>query len=91
MKMDIITMEDLRQFKTDFLEEMKGIIGQKKESQNKQWLRSSEVRKMLNISPGTLQTLRINGTLPFRKIGGSMFYCKSEIDQIMEGGQNAKL
>lgn len=91
MKMDIITMEDLRQFKTDFLEEMKGIIGQKKESQNKQWLRSSEVRKMLNISPGTLQNLRINGTLPFRKIGGSMFYNKSEIDQIMEGGQNAKL
>lgn len=91
MKMDIITMEDLQQFKTDFLEEMKGIIGQKKESQNKQWLRSSEVRKMLNISPGTLQNLRINGTLPFRKIGGSMFYSKSEIDQIMEGGQNAKL
>ncbi len=91
MKMDIITMEDLQQFKTDFLEEMKGIIGQKKESQNKQWLRSSEVRKMLNISPGTLQNLRVNGTLPFRKIGGSMFYSKSEIDQIMEGGQNAKL
>ncbi|WP_316805376.1 helix-turn-helix domain-containing protein [Pedobacter nototheniae] len=84
-------MEDLQQFKTDFLEEMKGIIGQKKESQNKQWLRSSEVRKMLNISPGTLQNLRVNGTLPFRKIGGSMFYSKSEIDQIMEGGQNAKL
>lgn len=91
MKMDIITMEDLQQFKKDFLEEMKGIVGQKKENQNKQWLRSSEVRKMLNISPGTLQNLRINGTLPFRKIGGSMFYSKSEIDQIMEGGQNAKL
>ena len=85
MKMDIITMEDLRQFKTEFLQEMKGIIGQNKESQNKHWLRSSEVRKMLKISPGTLQNLRISGTLPFRKIGGSMYYSKSEIDKIMDG------
>lgn len=91
MKMDIITMEDLQQFKEDFLQEMKGIIGQGKESQDKRWLRSSEVRKMLNISPGTLQNLRINGTLPFRKIGGSMFYSKSVIDQIMEGELHEKI
>jgi hypothetical protein len=85
MKMDIITMEDLQQFKTEFLQEMKGIIGQNNESQNKEWLRSTEVRKMLKISPGTLQNLRINGTLPFRKIGGSMYYSKTEIEKIMKG------
>lgn len=85
MKMDIITMEDLQQFKTDFLQEMKGIISQNNESQHKEWLRSSEVRKMLKISAGTLQNLRISGTLPFRKIGGSMYYDKSVIEKIMEG------
>ncbi|MBB5620891.1 hypothetical protein HDE69_001944 [Pedobacter cryoconitis] len=85
MKLDIVTMDDLQQFKTDFLQQMKDIIGQDKETQTKQWLRSSEVRKMLKISPGTLQNLRINGTLPFRKIGGIMYYSKSEMDKIMEG------
>lgn len=85
MKLDIVTMDDLQQFKMDFLQQMKDIIGKNKESQNKQWLRSSEVRKMLKISPGTLQNLRINGTLPFRKIGGIMYYSKSEMDKIMEG------
>jgi hypothetical protein len=83
--MDIITMEDLRQFKTELLQEMKGIIGQNNENQNKEWLRSTEVRKMLKISAGTLQNLRINGTLPFRKIGGSMYYSKTEIEKIMKG------
>ena len=85
MKLDIVTMDDLQQFKTDFLQEMKGIIGQNNESQSKQWLRSSEVREMLKISPGTLQNLRINGTLPFRKVGGIMYYSKSEMDKIIEG------
>ena len=73
MKMDIITMEDLRQFKIELLQEMKGIIGQGTENQqNGEWLRSAQVRKMLNITAGTLQNLRINGTLPYRKDGGTM-------------------
>ncbi|MBB5638920.1 hypothetical protein HDE68_004858 [Pedobacter cryoconitis] len=84
--MDIITMEDLRQFKTELLQEMKGIIGQGTESQqNGEWLRSAQVRKMLNISPGTLQNLRINGALPYRKIGGTMYYNKLQIEKILKG------
>lgn len=85
MKIDIITMDDLKQFKAEFLQEMKGMIEQTKGSGNKRWLRSSEVRKMLNISPGTLQNLRVSVTLPFRKIGGSMFYDKTEMDKLMKG------
>ncbi|MBE9597859.1 helix-turn-helix domain-containing protein [Pedobacter sp. MC2016-24] len=86
MKIDIITTEDLRQFKIELLQEMKGIISQGRESQqNGEWLRSAQVRKMLNISPGTLQNLRINGTLPFRKIGGTMYYSKAQIEKILKG------
>jgi len=32
------------------------------------------VRKLLGVSNGTLQTLRVNGSLPFSKIGGLYFY-----------------
>ncbi|MET4141467.1 hypothetical protein ABIB30_003854 [Pedobacter sp. UYP1] len=85
MQMDIITMEDLKQFKVDFLQEMKAVIGQGKQDEATAWLRSAAVRKMLNISPGTLQNLRINGTLPFRKIGGTMFYSKAEIEKLLKG------
>lgn len=85
MKMDIITMEDLQQFKTDFMQDIKDLLAGNKESHSKEWLRSSEVRKMLKISGGTLQNLRISGTLPYRKIGGSMYYDKSAIVKILEG------
>ncbi len=86
MKIDIITTEDLRQFKTELLQEMKGIIGQARDNgSNVEWLRSAQVRKMLNISAGTLQNLRINGTLPFRKIGGTMYHSRIQIEKILKG------
>ncbi|NRF40226.1 helix-turn-helix domain-containing protein [Pedobacter foliorum] len=90
MRLDIITKEDLQQFKTELFTELKDIIGQKKETNERQWLKSAEVRKMLNISAGTLQNLRIIGTLPFRKIGGSMYYNRSVIEKIIEGDMYEK-
>jgi hypothetical protein len=45
----------------------------------KRWLKSREVRKLLNISGGTLQTLRNTGQLPFKRVGGLMFYDAAEI------------
>lgn len=56
------------------------------EGQGKKWLKSIEVRKLLNISPGTLQNLRINGTLRFTKIGGMLYYKLEDIHKLLEGG-----
>jgi hypothetical protein len=86
MKIDIVTMEELQQFKTEFIREMRSLIIDNKPTQTTEWLRSIEVRKMLNISPGTLQNLRVSGTVPFKKIGGSMYYNKQEIEKMMKGG-----
>jgi hypothetical protein len=33
----------------------------------KKWLKAHEVRRLLKISPGTLQTLKANGTIPYTK------------------------
>lgn len=85
MKIDIITTEDLQQFKTDLMQEIKGLLHHKELILKKEWLRSSEVKTMLKISGGTLQNLRINCTIPFRKIGGTMYYDKSVIDKMLEG------
>jgi len=83
---ELITKEDLRAFKSELLHEIKAII-QSGQEQSKQWLKSNEVRKLLNISPGTLQNLRINGTLRFTKIGGMMYYKLEDIHKVLEGGQ----
>jgi ribonucleotide reductase beta subunit family protein with ferritin-like domain len=82
---EMITREDLKQFKSELLDEIKQIM-KPGQGQSKQWLKSVDVRKMLNISPGTLQNLRINGTLRYTKIGGMMYYKLEDIHKILEGG-----
>jgi len=84
MAATIITTEDLIEFKKELLEDIKKIFESQSTTQNKKWLKSAEVRELLNISPGTLQNLRINGTLSYTKIGGIMYYDNQDIDKIME-------
>jgi hypothetical protein len=83
---ELLTKEDLKQFKSELLLEIKELI-KPGQGQSKQWLKSNEVRKMLSISPGTLQNLRINGTLRYTKIGGMMYYKLEDIHKILEGNQ----
>jgi len=82
MNVELVTREDLKRLE-DLLKEIKQIV-QSGQSQPKKWLKSSEVRKMLNISPGTLQNLRINGTLRFTKMGSIMYYKLEDINKILE-------
>jgi hypothetical protein len=86
MAVQIITLEDLNEFRSLLLNDLKEII-QSKPQQTKQWLKSNEVRKLLNISPGTLQNLRINGTLSYTKIGGILYYNHADIDKLLNGNK----
>jgi hypothetical protein len=85
MNVELITREDLREFKYELLNELKQII-QPGQGQSKKWIKSNEVRKLLNISPGTLQNLRINGTLRFTRIGSIIYYKLEDINKLLEGG-----
>ena len=58
-----------------------------KEEPTKRWLRSKEVIKLLKISPGTLQNLRINGTLTYTKIGGTLYYDNSDIEKLLNNNK----
>jgi len=83
MAIEVITKEDLHEFRHQLLDDLKNILHTKPAKQ-KQWLKSSEVRQMLKISPGTLQNLRINGTLSYTKIGGTIFYNYDDIEAMIE-------
>lgn len=84
MATEIITTEDLYEFKVELLEEIKQLLNQQSGQVTKKWLKSPEVRELLGISPGTLQNLRINGTLPYTKVGGVLYYDYHEIMQVLE-------
>jgi hypothetical protein len=81
---ELITKDDLKVFKTEMLTEIRQLIKPGTIGQNKPWLKSYEVRKLLNISPGTLQNLRVNGTLHYTKIGGLLYYKHEDIMKLLE-------
>lgn len=83
MALEIITREELDKFKTELIHELTAIFNSAKKSQ-KEWLKSPEVRDMLDISPGTLQHLRVTGTLPYTKIGGTIYYKYIDVLNMLE-------
>ena len=85
----LITVSDLESFRVTLLEDIKSILQESSTQPAKQWLKSTEVRKMLGISPGTLQNLRVNRTLSYTKIGGIVFYRYDDIARLLNS-QTAK-
>lgn len=90
MAANVVTTEDLQLFRKDLIEDFKKLLGEKHGQPVRKWLKSHEVRRILTISPGTLQNLRINGTLPFTKIGGVMYYNYEDIQKMLES-HNSKM
>ena len=79
----LITQEDLELFKNDLLHQLKALFNGQVQH-GKKWMKSLEVRTLLGISPGTLQTLRINGILPFTKMGATLYYDYEDIHKILD-------
>jgi len=80
-----ITKEDLRQFRLLLLSDIEKMIENKKQitkptvDEDPEWIRSKSIRQILNISPATLQNLRISGKIEFRKVMGSYYYKKKDL------------
>ncbi len=81
--MELVTKEDLQLFRMQLLDDLKKIVLSAAQPEEKpEWLKSGEVRKMLKVSPGTLQNLRINGKLKPVKIEGTWYYNAHEIKEL---------
>ncbi len=86
----LITVEDLQQFKKRFLAELIAELKVQTNIVPKKWLKSHEVRTLLKISPGTLQTLNTSGIIPYSKIGDIHFFEYDEIQKILEKSKTTK-
>ncbi len=81
---NIVTIEELENFRQALLADLQKILSQKPGTPPNKWLKSHQVRRLLTLSPGTLQNLRVNGTLPFAKIGGVIFYDYEDIQRMID-------
>lgn len=88
MAIEVLTKDDLNQFKTELFAEISKLLVATPQNKQK-WLKSKEVLELLTISPGTLQNLRINGTLTFTKIGGTIYYDQEDINKLLERNKKA--
>ncbi len=86
MGVEILTKEDLVEFRTKLIKEIERLIT-KTEPKDEQWLRSTQVRELLNVSPGTLQNMRISGKLKYSKVGGIHFYRQSDVEKMLLEGE----
>lgn len=90
MAAEIITKEDLTLFKAELLQELRELIALPvNKAQGKKWIKSYEVRAMLGISPGTLQHMRTNGTMPHTKMGGLVLYDIEDVVKVMEDAKKS--
>lgn len=83
MNINVLTKQDLMQLKAEILDEIRSLINPARSQSDSQWLRSADVRRMLSISAGTLQNLRIQGLISYTKLGGSFFYRRDDIEKML--------
>lgn len=83
----LISKDEFDSFKSEVLSQLQKL---QPSVNNSEWLRSKDVRKMLNISDSTLQTMRINGTIPSYKLGTSWFYKHDEIIAALEANKTGR-
>lgn len=83
MAIEVITKEDLQEFKTQLLDDIRLLLTPPEAKLIKPWLKNLEVRKLLGISSNTLQRLRIAGKLRSSKVGGIHYYRYEDIEKLL--------
>ena len=80
---DTVTKDDLRQFGLLLINDIRNIIekaeANEKDTIDPEWLKSRVVRKLMDMSPGSLQNLRVTGKVRFKKVLGSYYYNKTDL------------
>lgn len=86
MAVDIVTREDLQAFRLQLLADIRQLFTPQAPAAEKEWLKNSDVCKLLKVSANTVQRLRIAGTLKSTKVGGTHYYRYRDIEQLLEKG-----
>jgi hypothetical protein len=83
MNMEHVTRADLENLRVQLLADISTLLSETSILVNKPWLRGKEVKRLLGISEGSLQHLRVTGQLKASRIGGIYYYRYADIDRMM--------
>ena len=88
MPMEVLTKEDLEAFRIQLLNDIKNVVSCviQPVAEKPEGYKTSHVRKILGCSVNKLVSLRISRKLRTKKIGGTVYYNKDDIKQLLEEG-----
>ena len=78
----------LDEMKGEIIEEVKQIVKAREKPDLSKWVKSAQVKKMLNLSHGKLQMMRNQKTISFTRIGGTLYYNVEDIERMMDANAN---
>ena len=82
--MEIVTKEMFEDFKNELkgqLIELKNAVENK---QTKKIMKNKELKEYLGVSYSTLDQMRSNNVIPYKKIMGNYYYSVDEINRILQ-------
>ncbi|MBT1688039.1 helix-turn-helix domain-containing protein [Dawidia soli] len=81
----LVTFADWRKFKEELTAELSKLYQPRTaEGVQREYIRSNEACRMLQVSIGTLHNLRAKNILPFTKIGGVVYYKVEDIKYVLD-------
>ena len=99
-ELNVVTHEELAAFKSEILNDVLAAIEADLPTTKKAavkppvtkpakitWIKTKAVLKLLGISQGTLQNFRENRSIPFSKVGGTLFYDRDKILQTISDNE----
>jgi hypothetical protein len=87
--MDIVTKADLEAFRKQMLADIRTILREElviRKEDSVQGFKTTHVRKILGCSVNTLVALRVARKIRWKKIGGTIYYNKEDVRQLVEDG-----
>jgi hypothetical protein len=80
--MEIATKTDLENLKAELVKEIAGLINHL--STPNPYVKSKEAQKIIGCSSTKLEALRYNGKLPYKKIGGTVYFKRTDLMNLFE-------
>ena len=79
---DLVTKKDLEKFRSELMSDLLHLLKAQGKPNHDEWLKGSAIQQILPVSCKTLQRFRIAGTIKSKKLGGTYYYKRSDVEEL---------
>ena len=87
MAVEIVTKDDLKHLEINLLNAFKQIVKEDSKETVKKWITTKDLEELYKISRSKQQQLRNKKAIPYTKLGETVYYSLTEIDEILEANK----